>query len=130
MSLMIRRPPRSTLFPYTTLFRSLHAAVVTEVIAFTANQGHHGLFVVQVHQVLHVVLGAPIGLHSEEGIWEDAAPNVVVVGPGPLRLIRRFAGEEQAMATPPKGSVHYVSTHAVHYQMNSHTVARSKAFRL
>src|SRR5437016_11053132 len=25
---MIRRPPRSTLFPYTTLFRSRHAAVV------------------------------------------------------------------------------------------------------
>src|SRR5438477_5950112 len=25
--LMIRRPPRSTLFPYTTLFRSAHAAV-------------------------------------------------------------------------------------------------------
>src|SRR2546430_14907083 len=24
--LMIRRPPRSTLFPYTTLFRSLHDA--------------------------------------------------------------------------------------------------------
>src|SRR2546430_12427891 len=24
--LMIRRPPRSTLFPYTTLFRSLHGA--------------------------------------------------------------------------------------------------------
>src|SRR3989442_15225433 len=26
--LMIRRPPRSTLFPYTTLFRSVHTAVV------------------------------------------------------------------------------------------------------
>src|SRR6202789_4675118 len=26
--LMIRRPPRSTLFPYTTLFRSFHAAAV------------------------------------------------------------------------------------------------------
>src|SRR3954449_13639607 len=25
--LMIRRPPRSTLFPYTTLFRSLHDAL-------------------------------------------------------------------------------------------------------
>src|SRR2546426_1507718 len=25
---MIRRPPRSTLFPYTTLFRSLHAPTV------------------------------------------------------------------------------------------------------
>src|SRR3712207_8889045 len=24
---MVRRPPRSTLFPYTTLFRSLHKAV-------------------------------------------------------------------------------------------------------
>src|SRR2546430_12585057 len=27
--LMIRRPPRSTLFPYTTLFRSLHDSKVT-----------------------------------------------------------------------------------------------------
>src|SRR3712207_7615358 len=26
--LMIRRPPRSTLFPYTTLFRSRHAPIV------------------------------------------------------------------------------------------------------
>src|SRR2546426_7573632 len=30
---MIRRPPRSTLFPYTTLFRSLHrAGVAGEVV--------------------------------------------------------------------------------------------------
>src|SRR2546430_4568752 len=29
---MIRRPPRSTLFPYTTLFRSLNGADVTEDI--------------------------------------------------------------------------------------------------
>src|ERR1035441_10394487 len=28
---MIRRPPRSTLFPYTTLFRSTLAAVAVEV---------------------------------------------------------------------------------------------------
>src|SRR5256885_5627787 len=27
---MIRRPPRSTLFPYTTLFRSVSARVVTD----------------------------------------------------------------------------------------------------
>src|SRR2546426_6343257 len=32
--LMIRRPPRSTLFPYTTLFRSAtHAAIVSSTIA-------------------------------------------------------------------------------------------------
>src|SRR3712207_7638187 len=28
---MIRRPPRSTLFPYTTLFRSLHRALVARL---------------------------------------------------------------------------------------------------
>src|SRR5258708_29268279 len=33
---MIRRPPRSTLFPYTTLFRSL-AATVPVTIAIVAN---------------------------------------------------------------------------------------------
>src|SRR2546422_8403843 len=27
---MIRRPPRSTLFPYTTLFRSIHRAEILE----------------------------------------------------------------------------------------------------
>ena len=30
---MIRRPPRSTLFPYTTLFRSLTGAIDIQVIA-------------------------------------------------------------------------------------------------
>src|SRR3712207_7913783 len=31
---MIRRPPRSTLFPYTTLFRSLPIAFVVMVVIF------------------------------------------------------------------------------------------------
>src|SRR2546427_2077817 len=30
---MIRRPPRSTLFPYTTLFRSVSKAMVHQVIS-------------------------------------------------------------------------------------------------
>src|SRR5258705_7277403 len=34
---MIRRPPRSTLFPYTTLFRSLVVAAVISVIGNKAN---------------------------------------------------------------------------------------------
>src|SRR5258708_39116553 len=38
--LMIRRPPRSTLFPYTTLFRSPHALfVVTRFIRLVAPLG-------------------------------------------------------------------------------------------
>src|SRR3989442_4964264 len=32
---MIRRPPRSTLFPYTTLFRSLPAAAQTPEVTLT-----------------------------------------------------------------------------------------------
>src|SRR3712207_8175884 len=33
--LMIRRPPRSTLFPYTTLFRSLHFTIIFYVFLYT-----------------------------------------------------------------------------------------------
>src|SRR2546421_9847505 len=35
---MIRRPPRSTLFPYTTLFRTRCAAGSTRVVRFAAIQ--------------------------------------------------------------------------------------------
>src|SRR3712207_7539717 len=40
--LMIRRPPRSTLFPYTTLFRSLVIVVMTTVRAALAAGGPLG----------------------------------------------------------------------------------------
>src|SRR5258708_24560289 len=48
--LMIRRPPRSTLFPYTTLFRSLEPAALEEFEAsqtgpFTSNLAESGGFV-------------------------------------------------------------------------------------
>src|SRR3712207_8228723 len=36
---MIRRPPRSTLFPYTTLFRSLHTVVKGNDAATLLPQG-------------------------------------------------------------------------------------------
>src|SRR3712207_7646277 len=56
---MIRRPPRSTLFPYTTLFRSELRRDVVE----------HGLqvVVVQLLQVAEVVhpLRHPVGDHEE-----------------------------------------------------------------
>src|SRR2546430_5429335 len=38
---MIRRPPRSTLFPYTTLFRSLLKSAVFLLIRQTAFVGRH-----------------------------------------------------------------------------------------
>src|SRR2546427_8680205 len=35
---MIRRPPRSTLFPYTTLFRSLTATIARQLLRLALNQ--------------------------------------------------------------------------------------------
>src|SRR5699024_12159332 len=52
---MIRRPPRSTLFPYTTLFRSLRGDVVAEV-----GELLHG------NRPRHVCSGAGSGARSEE----------------------------------------------------------------
>src|SRR3712207_7054534 len=46
--LMIRRPPRSTLFPYTTLFRSKYTAVALcvdkEEVGSQGNTGMHSKF--------------------------------------------------------------------------------------
>src|SRR2546429_1438166 len=36
---MIRRPPRSTLFPYTTLFRSPHSPLPVSTLRITCNSG-------------------------------------------------------------------------------------------
>src|SRR5205809_4103241 len=53
---MIRRPPRSTLFPYTTLFRS-HVVVEPRL--------HDGL-VELLHQVVRVAVGRRVVERSEE----------------------------------------------------------------
>src|SRR5256886_2831744 len=69
---MIRRPPRSTLFPYTTLFRSLadredpepEALVLGEVVAserVRVEPGQHEVAVVQEH-----VLDAGLGEHARQ----------------------------------------------------------------
>src|SRR2546427_11593707 len=62
---MIRRPPRSTLFTYTTLFRSLLAAVLV-VFGLTAVDGASGLLTTAGGQVgsafaLRQALGALVG---------------------------------------------------------------------
>src|SRR3712207_6799305 len=38
--LMIRRPPRSTLFPYTTLFRSVHNSPLSEIAVLGFEYGY------------------------------------------------------------------------------------------
>src|SRR2546430_13252027 len=43
---MIRRPPRSTLFPYTTLFRSVSDVKVGARVAYAAVQGAYAEYAV------------------------------------------------------------------------------------
>src|SRR2546429_1914701 len=69
---MIRRPPRSTLFPYTTLFRS---QVVGEVLghAFGERGDEDALVALLpqadlVQQVVHLPLH---GTHVDRGVHED-----------------------------------------------------------
>src|SRR3712207_7820765 len=68
--LMIRRPPRSTLFPYTTLFRSDPGDADEFVAAVDAQL----LFAAHQHRAVGIDLGdgdadlaeQPVGLRSEE----------------------------------------------------------------
>src|SRR5256885_12118532 len=66
---MIRRPPRSTLFPYTTLFRSQHE------VAMLIGQAHED---VAAHARLKVLRGEPVQvqlrLRSEEHTSELQSP--------------------------------------------------------
>src|SRR3712207_8917419 len=46
---MIRRPPRSTLFPYTTLFRSPRAVLDGELVVATPAGGDFAALLARVH---------------------------------------------------------------------------------
>src|SRR5258708_31315614 len=81
--LMIRRPPRSTLFPYTTLFRSsggirLLAGAELEVLAqyCDARKAHAGRSAAQT--VCRVRQRSPVVLRSEEHTSELQSPDHLV----------------------------------------------------
>src|SRR3712207_8284587 len=56
---MIRRPPRSTLFPYTTLFRSVRKT--TAAFSFAAALRHRGVATEVLHEV---VRSSPLGFNE------------------------------------------------------------------
>src|SRR2546427_11952412 len=58
---MIRRPPRSTLFPYTTLFRSLWAFTLVDGVEPTNNHAERGLRGAVIYRKLS------LGSQSEQG---------------------------------------------------------------
>src|SRR5256884_6153652 len=89
---MIRRPPRSTLFPYTTLFRSPERRGVTEVA-----RGHHdpvgGLPAELLQQLQHDGLLAlePERIHRIEEIDAQALARLV----GELEAVVEVAPHQQ-----------------------------------
>src|SRR2546426_8255418 len=90
---MIRRPPRSTLFPYTTLFRSL---TVNLILHCLVGQVHHPANA-RGQAIYHLLL--EIWIRSEEHTSELQSPcNVVcrlllekkksTIAPGPIQAPR------------------------------------------
>src|SRR2546426_3492640 len=78
---MIRRPPRSTLFPYTTLFRSLEAArrQVRELEANCAESGVELLGLTHSQRGIVHIIGPELGLtRSEEHTSELQSPCNIV----------------------------------------------------
>src|SRR3712207_7902008 len=66
---MIRRPPRSTLFPYTTLFRSLLPADLLGRLVATGRVIYHkdtSLDIKQIREKLRACPDERFGLRSEE----------------------------------------------------------------
>src|SRR3712207_8402980 len=89
---MIRRPPRSTLFPYTTLFRSLgrHASAVAERLRITESHAEHGLDL----SFLEPQIFRGSGVEEEEHLVELA------VAPARYLLLDAAGGER---GKPPGG---------------------------
>src|SRR3712207_7608307 len=77
---MIRRPPRSTLFPYTTLFRSLMLAVTVAVV------------------VLAVVVAVPVVL-AGTGL-PFAAPGILGVAPAAAAAARSGEHTSEIQSRP------------------------------
>src|SRR5256885_9528108 len=91
---MIRRPPRSTLFPYTTLFRSL-----TQILAVLVTAGYSFVVTFLLLKLLSFMglrvtdreeaLGLDIAAHGEEGYRivpreEMPEPDVPLQEPAPV----------------------------------------------
>src|SRR5256885_7594720 len=99
---MIRRPPRSTLFPYTTLFRSLHTMEKYAILA----EGHN--FTKQIAAVFAAQRG---GRDFREPIIKlEPATKLLCVGGsdeyGPMKYALRWPmGTRQFYQRPPNSDV-------------------------
>src|SRR3712207_1708718 len=80
--LMIRRPPRSTLFPYTTLFRSVYEALSTCALEYDEEAGipFNRVFYLSTAPSFFPVIVRQLGAHGLDR-REDAEVRVVIEKP-------------------------------------------------
>src|SRR2546430_6041461 len=125
---MIRRPPRSTLFPYTTLFRSvsLSRAGVTDAVILALIDRDKTIFTIEPEQLIalksqvsEAVILAMLKSGRDEGERAaqaasdlnagfimsslSAAPDVVVVGHGPDVPNGGYGGYSNGILRGPPG---------------------------
>src|SRR3712207_1155096 len=84
---MIRRPPRSTLFPYTTLFRSVEAAAPKPIWYFPARHDH---WLVQTGDgwAAHVAGAIGVSTHAQASWWGGRGMGTI-----PHGLIAAYGGD-------------------------------------
>src|ERR1035441_2089130 len=99
---MIRRPPRSTLFPYTTLFRSRIGA------AIDAEDAH-----AQVTERVGELVGAEIGMHviGIVVLHQEMVPRIprVVAGAAPIAASPAAVGLGGMPLEQPVGDIDHVN---------------------
>src|SRR3990167_8601480 len=78
---MIRRPPRSTLFPYTTLFRAVGHRVDVADVGGYHDVGRHGLFELAQHLARMQVAAAAEGLFLAALVDHVETEGIALVGP-------------------------------------------------
>src|SRR5258708_15714288 len=88
---MIRRPPRSTLFPYTTLFRSCFGAGIFRIRVGASTKPDYGLVVARA-QRCEVT-------QPDEGVWSFAAGGSRLELTGEPLKIRLLHDEHQLLTS-------------------------------
>src|SRR3712207_9211644 len=89
---MIRRPPRSTLFPYTTLFRSEALGLQTSLVCQLMEAGIESPFPIQAATIPAALAGRDILGRAQTGSGKTLAFG--------LPLLARLAGTKAAPKRP------------------------------
>src|ERR1039458_10845371 len=94
--LMIRRPPRSTLFPYTTLFRSTRLSLGNSVSHTSKTRSHTRMFLIFENMHASWVIQSPAGLQRRSrAAWHFCmifAPALVSFSAGVRKSLEKEMG--------------------------------------